>query len=407
MKKLTHKILWNREKELSEDSLSFRLTQVVVVFFLVFSFFGCFLLRAPFPSESEISLSIQSAKKSIWKIESPLDSGTGFFIGPRLFVTSFHVVSSMLKSRSVKDITLFQEESPVVLRLNRILSISALHDLALIETKDSVSHYLTLGENLLKSEESLFILGYPQGKFKQIKKVGNILFTEYNFYSFAVNHSNLFGISGSPVFNNKGHVTGVAFQSTENMLCAINLNHLKSFIKRDRGLNCSDFESLNSCMERELENFVKLAEQGSSLAQYYLGLMHYHGEGFKRDLKKAFAWTAKAARKGGLPAQFGLGYMYYRGEGIKRDFQKASLWLRQAAGQGYILAQYYLGDIYFTGGEGIKKDFQKALSLWTEAAEQGLSIAQFRLIGMYSKGEGVEKNLGKARFWYEKFRETL
>ena len=54
---------------------------------------------------------IQSAEKSIWKIESPSTSGTGFFVGPRFFVTNLHIISSMLQDHSITDITLSQKDN--------------------------------------------------------------------------------------------------------------------------------------------------------------------------------------------------------------------------------------------------------------------------------------------------------
>ncbi len=401
-------VLKSTKKKLSKNSYSVNLVHTfVVLLVLSFSIFIFYRFDIEFIITSKTSSTIQSAKQSIWKIEIPPISGTGFFVGPRLFVTNLHIISSMLQDHNMTDITLSQKENPVVLKIKKVLSLSALHDLTFIETEYSVNHYLTLRNNVLNAKETLFVLGYPEGDFKQMKKIGNIFFSEYNFYYFAINHSFFPGISGSPVLDKTGNVVGVVSRAAENILFSLALDYLKKFITGATGLNCSTFISVKKCIKEEIKNLQELAKQGSSVAQYHLGMMYFYGKGgVEKNLQKAIQWTTRAAKQGNAPAQHNLAYMYYHEKKIRRNLQKAFEWWTKAAEQDYLLAQYYLGDMYFKG-ERVNKDPQKASQLWTRAAEQGLATAQYNLILMYTKGEGVEKDLNMARYWYQKYKESL
>ena len=41
---------------------------------------------------------VLEAEKAIWEIYNYYSSGTGFFIGPKLFVTNYHVLSGLLEN---------------------------------------------------------------------------------------------------------------------------------------------------------------------------------------------------------------------------------------------------------------------------------------------------------------------
>ncbi|WP_042700469.1 tetratricopeptide repeat protein, partial [Methanocorpusculum bavaricum] len=71
----------------------------------------------------------------------------------------------------------------------------------------------------------------------------------------------------------------------------------------------------------------------------------------------------------------------------------------KAAEQGDAHAQNNLGASY-EDGEGVEKDLDKAAYWYTKAAEQGNAEAQNNLGVCYENGKGVEKDLNKAIYWY-------
>ena len=53
-------------------------------------------------------------------------------------------------------------------------------------------------------------------------------------------------------------------------------------------------------------------------------------------------------------------------------------------------------------GDGVEKNVEKAVYWWQKAADAGNSAAQFNLAICYLKGDGVEKDVEKAVYWWQK-----
>jgi len=81
--------------------------------------------------------------------------------------------------------------------------------------------------------------------------------------------------------------------------------------------------------------WLPLAEAGMVEAQYNIGLMHEHGQGYDVDLAAAHPWYLKAAEGGYAKAQYRVAEMYEEGEGIRTDLIQAHFWFRQAGDQRY------------------------------------------------------------------------
>ncbi|MGH7015090.1 MAG: tetratricopeptide repeat protein [Stellaceae bacterium] len=89
--------------------------------------------------------------------------------------------------------------------------------------------------------------------------------------------------------------------------------------------------------ERKL--LLPLAEQGSAVAQYNLGIIYAKGEGVPTDYPQAVHWFREAADQELAPAQYAMGLAYAHGQGVPKDNAQALRWLRLAAQQGNALAQ--------------------------------------------------------------------
>src|ERR1043165_2209799 len=68
-------------------------------------------------------------------------------------------------------------------------------------------------------------------------------------------------------------------------------------------------------------------------------------------------------------------------------------------------AQYKLASLY-RKGEGTEKSLEKAFYWYQKAAENGIGNAKYDLSVCYYDGVGTEKNLEKAFDWYRKAIET-
>ena len=379
-------------------------------------------------------IQINDAQDAIWRISDSIGGAysTAFAIAPRLFVMTLHGLKPILKNEnSIQDIFLYKNKRSSQLKIKQIIAVSALYDLALLETEENVTTYLNINENPIQANEDLIVIGYPDFVFKKMKKTGKLVDQDF-FYGFTVDYSNIFGASGSPVVNQKNQVEGIVTLASYNMLYAIKPKYLKRVISGDEGLNCSDFTHPVICLKKTIENLKNLANQGNAFAQlqlanYYakdnlksafnwtkkaaeqdfalaefqLARMYLRGKGTEKNLKLAFEWMEKAVAGDDIKAQYNLGEMYLNGEGTEKNLKLAFEWIKASAEQGYTPAQYALALMYFWG-DGTEKNLKLAFEWMEKAAEHGDASAQHMLASMYYIGEGAEKNLEQAFIWYEK-----
>jgi len=76
-----------------------------------------------------------------------------------------------------------------------------------------------------------------------------------------------------------------------------------------------------------LSEWLPLAEQGISQAQYNLGGMYAKGYGVSLSDKEAIFWYKKAAEQAHPMAQYNLGLMYLIGAGVNQSYIEAKHWL--------------------------------------------------------------------------------
>ena len=128
------------------------------------------------------------------------------------------------------------------------------------------------------------------------------------------------------------------------------------------------------------------------------------------------SYLTKIAENGHSNNQFWLGFYYFRGKGVSKDFQKALELFSKSAEQNNKMSQYYLG-ICFYNGYGVSQDFEKAFEWFSKSAQQetinsdssvsqkiikGNPNAQDLLGDCYYYGKGVVQNIENALEWYQK-----
>ena len=111
-----------------------------IVFILLSILFVSFpSAKADFPDE--LFLQSENPELSVWRIlsfeedEYQLKFATGFFVEKNLFVTNFHVVFDILQRRNTSSIFLSQESNSPIVEIKRVVALSALYDLALLENR--------------------------------------------------------------------------------------------------------------------------------------------------------------------------------------------------------------------------------------------------------------------------------
>ena len=123
-----------------------------------------------------------------------------------------------------------------------------------------------------------------------------------------------------------------------------------------------------------LREWRPLAEQGDSVAQFFLGVMYDDGQGVTQDDKEAVKWYGLAAAQGYANAQHNLGLMYANGEGVIQDYKEAVRLYGLAAAQGNANAQHNLGVMY-NYGMGVIQDNVYAHMWFNIAASSGIEEA--------------------------------
>jgi TPR repeat protein len=114
-----------------------------------------------------------------------------------------------------------------------------------------------------------------------------------------------------------------------------------------------------------LRVYHSLAEQGSAVAQFNLGLMYDIGQGVPQNYPEAVKWYRLAADQGRADAHYQLGHLYYK----QNNYAEAAKWFHLAADQGRADAQSNLGAMY-AEGEGLPQDFVLALMWFSLSAAQ-------------------------------------
>ena len=153
-----------------------------------------------------------------------LQRGTGFFISPNKFITNFHAIAHTSK---VTGFTLLQKENSRILKVKRVLAVSALHDLVLLETEESVGDYLRIRKKPLQEEEDLFITGYAGVNLVDVRKTSDTIFLDDSVILPVDYTSALFGLSGSPVVDANKRVIGVLHGGLGNFIFTVRFRSLK------------------------------------------------------------------------------------------------------------------------------------------------------------------------------------
>ncbi len=205
----------------------------------------------------------------------------------------------------------------------------------------------------------------------------------------------------------------------------------------DMALLCLTEDSLYKDIrnpQKAIELLKRASKKGNGAAYYSIGNLYYYGEYLPKDDKKAFenwemavklrCYTAashlaysyidgvgceKDENKGvelhKLAVEHGSGfsanklfYCYWTGSwGVKKDKNLAKKYLIKSAELNDPWGCYNLGRQYFMGNDLMNKDNSQAFVYIKKAADMGLVDACMGVAYLYETGQGVEKDLQKAK----------
>jgi len=147
---------------------------------------------------------------------------------------------------------------------------------------------------------------------------------------------------------------------------------------------------------------LKRAKNGKAWAQRKVGSMYMAGNGVKKNEAEGARWLKKAAGAGNTDAMFTYAGCCQLGSGVPISLIDAKYWYEKASDAGDIVAQYNVGIMLFSGGPGVPADPVEAARLFRICADQGHDSSQSMLGVCFATGQGVEKNIEQAMYWYGK-----
>lgn len=145
-------------------------------------------------------------------------------------------------------------------------------------------------------------------------------------------------------------------------------------------------------LEKNIENI-----QNDADALLIMGIIYGHGQGIKKDEKKAISFFTKSAELGQTTAMYNAGLAYLKGIGTEVNYDKGMEWITKAAETGDETSTMLLAGQYF--GKG---DYKKALNLYGNLAKSENTEAMYEIAVMHLHGKGCPKNDKNAFDWFQK-----
>lgn len=140
---------------------------------------------------------------------------------------------------------------------------------------------------------------------------------------------------------------------------------------------------------------------GDAFAQHDLAAIYTAGHGgIKVDYAKAARWFEEAAHNGSTNAQYNLGVLYHQGLGVPKDTAKAIELYRVAASRNHPEALYNLA-IAYVEGVGVEYNPQIAATYFERSADGGVVEAAYNLGLLQENGLLGESQPDEAVFWYK------
>jgi TPR repeat protein len=217
------------------------------------------------------------------------------------------------------------------------------------------------------------------------------------------------GDAGAMFHVGKLHVLGIGLQ--QDMRAAETWYH-KAIAKGEVRAYCNmgwiylyGFAEIPPNKEQAFRLLSVGAEQGVSSAKASIGLMWITGDGRVANPVLGLKLLAEAFGEGYNNAANHLWDIYFTGVYVPRNVEVAHDWLFKLVARGDERTMAILGHYLVTGSHG-KTDVAQGLSLLHQAIEKNYVPAYLWLGNLYRHGQGVERDLAKAREWYEQGDEA-
>ena len=216
-----------------------------------------------------------------------LGHGSGFFISPKLMVTNFHVIQDAIENTEIISNRDSKELNKVIFNKMNVLKVSAIYDLAILESETTVENYLSIKKKpfSLFEKDKFFLLAYPDDRF---------IFTSIQYNSSQKNQQlllfnrnaelgDLKGGSGGPIVDQNLEVVGVNQAGTSELSIAVSYSVLTDFLNGNNR-DCSQL-SLENCFKQEWLFLEETYAKGNSMAAHRMSFNDTYQQWFEKRQK--------------------------------------------------------------------------------------------------------------------------
>lgn len=184
----------------------------------------------------------------------PVSLGSGFFVSENIIVTNAHVIEGANNGYA----KLINGKSKI--EILGFIAIDEIHDLVLLEVKNTKTPKLKLGNSdLIEIGEDIYAIGNPQGLEGTFSKGIISSIRDFDGHSVIQITAPISpGSSGGPLINSKGEVIGIAFasfKSGQNLNFAIPVKYLNNLLANTKPLEKLHTKS-NIKKEKSIFNII-------------------------------------------------------------------------------------------------------------------------------------------------------
>ncbi len=398
--------------------------------------------------EEEIKRAAAEVRKAEEKAAKPTKwSGTGFALKDGYIVTNYHVIEDA-KSILIKKGDKLDDYDA------KVIAVDKNNDLAILRISDSRFTGFGTIPYALKSQivdvgEDVWVLGYPLTQYlgNEIKLTTGIISSrsgyQGNVATYQISAPVQPGNSGGPLFDLKGNIVGIVnagVPGADNVGYAIKTTYLKNLVDSyDLSTILPEKNTISSLSLKEqvkcVDHFVfliicssegshLLSSNNSSTSRSVLDnsqqTQHVNEKSFSQVSsnvnsnsatkssavhKDDYALYIDSAEAGDAISQCRIGYCYYSGNGVEKDLSKAEYWFKKSADNGNVVAKSWLKALKKNNNSVNEAQTSSPLddfNKYIKAAKAGDAVAQNKIASCYYNGEGVEKDISKAEYWYKK-----
>lgn len=163
----------------------------------------------------------------------------------------------------------------------------------------------------------------------------------------------------------------------------------------DSGDPTEDFLEVASKALKVAENYEAQNDYGNAIRFYAIA-----SAACEAAQRQDAALKNVALKNIALKAYENRGFLYITGKGVEQNLNEAIEYYKKAADWGSVLALHQLGFCY-----GCLKNNSQTFYWYAKAAEKGFLESEIALASCYYNGNGVERNIAKAKEWYLKAAE--